>query len=224
MKGGFVGQGRGLIKAGGKVILKFVHNQKVVAGTDIEVGSEAIQPELYAGDSIYMNRGRGVLIGGSAKAGKTAIIDYLGNEQYAKTSVTVGDLEKLLLELANIDQELRKSEQKLARIKARVGRLGAVKRTNGLKPELELVYRMLEALMMDIPYQMRKSEARKDEIKEEMSTIRRDAFIKVRYKIYPGVSLRVADASRKFEREWEAGVFRQVKGEIIGAYDSSQTF
>jgi uncharacterized protein (DUF342 family) len=220
VKGGFVGQGRGLIRAGGKVILKFVHNQKVEAGTDIEVGSEAIQPDLIAGDSIYMNRGRGVLIGGSAKAGKSAIIDYVGNDQYVKTSIMVGDLEKRLDELANIDKELRQGEEKLARIKARLGKLGAIKRTNGLSPELDLVHRMLETLMMDIPCRMRKLEARKDEIKEEMRVIRSDAFIKVRSKIFPGVNFRVADTSRKFEREWEAGVFRIVKGELIGAYDS----
>jgi uncharacterized protein (DUF342 family) len=218
VKGGFVGQGKGLIKAGGKVILKFVYNQKVIAGTDIEVGSEAIQSELIAGDSIYMNRGRGVLIGGSAKAGKSAIIDSIGNDQYVKTAIIVGDLEKFSKELANIDKELRESDENLARIKARLGKLSAIKKTNGLSHELQLVHCTLETLIMDIPYRMRNLEARKEEIKEEMRIIRRDAFIKVRSKIFPGVNLRVADASRKFEREWDAGVFRIVKGELIGAY------
>jgi len=220
VKGGFVGQGKGIIKAGASVSLRFVHNQKVTAESDIEVGSEAIQADLIAGNSILINQGKSVLIGGCARAGKSITVDYVGNEQYAKTVVIVGDQEELEKELCRIEKELRENERDLARVRAKLAELRSIKRSKRWRPELQYVFRALGKLKDEIPFKSHRLEARREEIRAKFESIRNDAFVRVTRKIYPGVHFRVAGTSKKFEREWEGGVFRVLKGELVGLLDS----
>ena len=81
---------------------------------------------------------------------------------------------------------------------------------------MQLVFRTLGKLKEDIPFRSHRLEARKEEIRAKLESLRSDAFVRVTKRIYPGVHLKVAGSSKKFEREWEGGVFRVLKGELVG--------
>jgi len=118
--GGFLGSGKGWIRAGGNVVLKFVHNQNVSAKSDIYICEESLHSILEAGNSIVMNRGKGVLIGGKAKADKSMEIKCVGNDQYAQTYIAVAEsaelcdeIENLRAEVSAVDGELDKLMHKI---------------------------------------------------------------------------------------------------------------
>jgi uncharacterized protein (DUF342 family) len=217
VKSGFVGQGKGIIQAGGRVIVSFVNNQKVIAEGDIEISQGAIQADLTAGNAIIMNSGKGMLIGGIARATKYAEIDTVGNDQYIKTMLIVGITEKLETELAQIEKEIPLNIENLKKVKAKIAELASLKQTKHWSPELEQTYRSLEKLLVDLPKNGKELEKKREEIRQGIEKIRRESYIKITQKVYSGASFKVAGFSRKFENDWNAAIFRISENELVAA-------
>ncbi|MGD9202661.1 MAG: FapA family protein, partial [Chitinispirillia bacterium] len=102
IKGGFVGHGKGKIKADKDVIVKNVLNQTIIAKNNIFVESESVEANLYAGNSIRIENHKSWCIGGSVVACKSMNIYNIGNELNNKTNIYCGIshfVEKILDEL-----------------------------------------------------------------------------------------------------------------------------
>ena len=216
VKKGFIGQGKGIIKAGGKVVISFVQNQKIIAEGNIEIGQSAIQADLNTGDALLINRGRSALIGGIARATKYAEVDLLGNDQDIKTMLIVGTTEQLEKQIVELNQEITKNAENLKKVKSKIAQLMALKPTKRWKPELEQVYRSLEKLMVDLPKYDKELRENKSQLQADMEKIRRQSHIRVKKRIYPGVSLKLCGLPRKFESEWNGAVFKIIDDELIG--------
>ncbi|RJP81642.1 MAG: DUF342 domain-containing protein [Candidatus Zixiibacteriota bacterium] len=120
VKGGFEGTGRGLIRAGGAVHLKFVENQAVEAQGPIRLGENALNARLNSGDFIYLDTGAGAVLGGCLKARLGLRARVLGNPGFIPTVVEIqqeeesdpeierlrGTLEHLGTETTNLERSL----------------------------------------------------------------------------------------------------------------------
>ncbi|WP_428244038.1 DUF342 domain-containing protein [Gynuella sp.] len=80
------------IRAKGDVHARFVSSVQIYAGHDIHLREYSMHSELYAGNGLFLGQegGKGILIGGQAIVGKTAVVNQLGNGTYVITQLQIG--------------------------------------------------------------------------------------------------------------------------------------
>lgn len=111
---GMNGMARGILKAGGNVIAKFLENAKVTAGGYVATES-ILHSEVLAGTEITVDGKRGFITGGRVSASNLIKVKTLGSPMGADTIVEVGmdpgmkmrvqELQKLIAEnLKNIEK------------------------------------------------------------------------------------------------------------------------
>ena len=86
---GFVGNGKGVINAGGNVNLVYVKNQIVIAGGTVNIAQESINSNITARKSIKIH-GRNIsVIGGIIAAHESIIIKTAGNISGVRTLIQI---------------------------------------------------------------------------------------------------------------------------------------
>ncbi len=217
--GGFVGQGKGLIKCNGDANLSFVHNQQVIVEGDVGIDQSVVQADLVVGGSLAMNGGKGALIGGITRVTKHAEVDEIGNDLHVKTILIVGHTEKLEASVKQLNEDIEKSTENLTIVKEKFALLGKLKQKDKLTQEMEPLYKKLEKLLEQLKSKKNQLVKKKNVLTKEIKEIQRKSYIKINKRIYPGVSLKVAGFPKKFENERSASTFRVVDGELISVYD-----
>jgi len=86
---GFVGNGKGLIDAGGDVNLVYVKNQTVIAGGTVNIAKESINSNITARKSIKIHGHNLSVAGGILAAHESIIIKTVGNISGIKTFVQI---------------------------------------------------------------------------------------------------------------------------------------
>lgn len=86
---GMNGMSRGVLKAGGNVIAKFIENSSVEAGGYVEAGS-IMHSEVLAGTEIHVNGKRGFISGGKVAAKTLIDVKILGSDMGTDTVVEIG--------------------------------------------------------------------------------------------------------------------------------------
>jgi uncharacterized protein (DUF342 family) len=216
--GGFLGKGRGIIKCEGDVHLGFVHNQRVIADGNVTIDKSAIQAEIVTGGSLMMRRGRGKLIGGITKVTKHADIDEIGNDQHVNTTLIAGYDENLVEKVRWIKEDIEQCNKTLKYVKRKIGVLAVLQQRNHLNKETETLYRKLVKLLLLLSGREKDLTEEKNSLFKEIERNQRHSYIKINKRVYPGVRLKIAGFSRKFEKEWTSSTFRVVDGELVGAY------
>lgn len=86
---GMNGMARGVLKAGGNVVSKFIENSKVSAGGYVSTES-ILHSEVMAGTEILVTGKRGFITGGRVSASNLVLVKTLGSSMGADTIVEVG--------------------------------------------------------------------------------------------------------------------------------------
>jgi uncharacterized protein len=103
---GVVGRQRGFIRAKGNVETCFCEHVNIQAGGDIIVKKGAVQCNLTAGHGIFLNHGRGQIMGGVAVAGSIIEAKSIGAEGGTFTELIVGLTYEAMLKLAELDAQI----------------------------------------------------------------------------------------------------------------------
>lgn len=214
VKGGFVGDGKGLVKADSDVILKFVHGQKVIAGGNIHIHEESIQGDLCASGSIYAHDGKGIVIGGVLQAAKCAEVRIAGNIHYAKTEIIVAEKSGMRERLAQLTRDLAGLDAKLNEITEKMTVLMAKSSKIKLSPSDENAFRVLDKLSADICTTRDSMASELKDIETRLQELRKVSYIKILKKIYPGAVLKIAGIIREVNEELGPSQFRVVNGQI----------
>lgn len=121
---GFIGKGKGKIKAGGDVVVRHVRNQTIMARNNILIDGEVLDANLYAGNQMFVEIKKSWIVGGSAVARNCIRAFAIGNSSHAKTEVSAGidlfvkkmlsELEKEIIDLENELNITSTNEEKLA--------------------------------------------------------------------------------------------------------------
>ncbi|MCP5062029.1 MAG: DUF342 domain-containing protein [Ignavibacteriae bacterium] len=88
--GGFLGQGKGVIKAEGDIELKFVENQKVLSRGCIFLNKDTLNANIFAKNKIVSKTNRSIIVGGHAIAGEHIEVHTVGNNIGTETVLEVG--------------------------------------------------------------------------------------------------------------------------------------
>ena len=188
---GFVGSGRGVINAGGKVVLKFVNNQTVNAGDFIDIGEEAFHSTLNAGKYVNMTRGRGTMVGGEVHASDYVELNTVGSELNVRTSINVAENADLGTEAVLIDSELKEIEQKITENMDRIMGLMERKTDGDFTDNQKRVIRSLEESTQHLDKKKNKLENRKKEIEAEVRVLSKDAYVTIKKRVYPKIKIQI---------------------------------
>ena len=219
VKGGFLGEGNGEIKAGGDVFIKYVYRQRITAGKDIEVIEEATQAHLSAEEVIRITRGKGILVGGEASAGKAVEVRIAGNEQNTPTEIYVGARTDLVKKIEAHQKNSVIYEEKLDTVADQMSKLMVKKKKTGLSPKDEEKFRLLDKLSADIDASIQITERELAECEKEFEGLKKNAYLDVFNRIYPGVVMKITKYVKHLEKERERTRFKISGTEIIGIED-----
>lgn len=183
--GGFLGAGKGKIKAGGNVDIKFVQDQKVYSRGSLNFIREIVNSKIYVKDNIIGKGNHASIIGGYTVAGKGVEIYSAGNEYGIHTIIEVGfdyEIKDILVanrsKLNNLKKEVKKIDQEIVEY-------SRMKRLN------ESMFNKLQQLAEKHKNLIEVIKKLNDENKELIQTVRKpsDAYVKILNAIYPGTKI-----------------------------------
>jgi hypothetical protein len=188
---GFSGTGKGMISAGGKVVIKYVNNQTVNA-EEISIGEESLHANLNAVKSINITRGKGTLIGGHARAGKTIEVNTCGCDQGILTTLIVAENAEIGTELDRLDENIKENDEKNEENMQRI--MGIMERVSGsdLTDSQKRFLRSIEKRSEVLNEKNVKLIKRKEELEKDICVKTDNAYIKINKKIYPRTRVQIA--------------------------------
>ncbi|GFI16536.1 DUF342 domain-containing protein [Lachnospiraceae bacterium] len=191
---GMNGMGKGVLKAEGNVIAKFLENSKVSAGGYVSTES-ILHSEVMADSEVIVSGRRGFITGGKVSAAHLVQVKTLGSSMGAATVIEVGADPSVKIRLLELQQQIIDKEKEL----------------ESLKPILENAARKLSSGIQLRPEQMEfarvtlekeKSLKRERDVcikkMEDLQTIlnaSNSAKVEVTGEVYGGTRISIADVS-----------------------------
>lgn len=127
---GFVGQGKGRISAGSDVVVSFVRNQTITAERSIMIAGEAMDSRLFAGDSVFVESQKSMIVGGEATARNLIRAVCIGNEFGSATRLHAGIDFVVSSKCRRLSREMEKLELEKQGVLRTVEKIGQSGLTN----------------------------------------------------------------------------------------------
>ena len=210
---GVNGMTKGIIRAGGNVIAKFIENANVEARGYVETDS-ILHSRVSAGTEVHVGGKRGFITGGYVSATNLVDVKTLGAELGANTIVEIGvnpEIKRRYEEL----QELIVGNNKTLRSAQPVIDAAKTKIFSGVKLPPDQV-RHVQELSNIVTAKTKEIQAATKELEEleELMNISNDAQIIVHDKVYPGTKVVIADVSRIVKTESHYCRFIKSQGDV----------
>ncbi|MCF6097050.1 FapA family protein [Thermovorax subterraneus] len=213
LKRGIRGMGKAMVKAAGDIVAKFAENCTLEAGKDVIVNEAIMHSLVSAGNKIEVKGKKGLLVGGSARAGKEINAKVIGSPMATVTVLEVGVNPEYKRRMYEINHELETVENNLAKIKTALEII--IKQVNrGIEiPErIEMAKRLKES-----ETELLEKKKELEEEKERLSIlIEAVSFAKVSASdmVFPGVNITIGNASIRLKDKYEHVTFYNHEGQI----------
>ncbi|MBN4076235.1 DUF342 domain-containing protein [Gemmatimonas aurantiaca] len=222
IKGGFSGRGEGLVQADGDVTIARVEGQRVIAGHDINIGSDALNAQLSAGSRIFIRSEKGQLFGGEAIAHKEITSPTIGSEAWAVTILRVGGGEKLIAQIKDIEAELERVQADAERIEPTLYQLVKLEIEGKLPEANKDALNELRQFKRDLPENLATLEKKKAAFETELLNLR-EARITATSMLYPGAMAYFGRVYLDVKEDIESVVLSSESGQIFRARYSPKT-
>lgn len=182
----------------GTVTTKFIENAFVRANLDILVDEAIMHSEIIAGNSVVLNKNKGLLVGGITRAALFIKCKNIGNSMATKTEVEMGVDPALKDEYIEVSARYEEVRDIIKKSKQGIKILQEVKQKTG---ELPLPKeKMLTDLLTNLKNAMDKEEELRAEVSEFSNKISelKDAFLDVEESLNPGVEVRIGEYTKRF--------------------------
>lgn len=213
VKQGIHGMHRGILKAATNVMTKYIENAKVYAGGFVE--SEAIlNSEVSATAEVRVHGKKGVITGGTVRAGKSIEMDNAGTEMGTITILEVGIDPVKKERYLQLSKTVSERSKDLEDMKVIIDNYASILKRGEVLPKDKLVY--VQKLALE--YKTKKEEI--EPLREEMNIIRREmmasdrSFVSVSKCAYPGVSVSISDLGYQVKEKLNRCRFRKSNGEL----------
>jgi uncharacterized protein (DUF342 family) len=188
VKGGFTGQGKGLLQGRGDITLGYVRNQHARGENGILILKEAINSRLQSRESIIVS---GLLAGGTAQARYSIQCQVAGTETGTPTRMEAGFDYTVAEEMVDIRAEMEKMGTYARRLEEAVFQIHDAEKLNrGLEPwSIELLFE-LEKMRGKVDSKIVERRERFAKL-ERQSSQPESATITVHRKAFPGVIIKI---------------------------------
>lgn len=210
---GMAGNEKGVLKAGGNVVCKFIENATVTAKGYVETET-IIHSNVTAGTEVIVTGRRAYISGGSVSAATLISVKTLGSELGTATNIEVGvdqEIKKKKLDLTNEIGELNKEIKKVEPILQTM----AENLKKGVKFPPDKVKLLQEIIQKD-----KQNKALVQQKYEELEAVEgamdmeQESMVKVSEMAYPGVRIAISGASLVIKNPYKSVRFRKVRGDV----------
>ncbi len=210
---GVNGMSKGVIKAGGNVIAKFIENATVEAKGYVETGS-VLHSHVTAGTEVRVGGKKGFITGGYVGATNLIDVKTLGAELGANTIVEIGINPETKRRYHELEEQL-KQDNKVISMAQPVLDAAKAKILSGIKLPPEQV-KYIQDLSNAVTIKKKGMDSLIKEMQnlEELMNVSQDAQIIVRDKVYPGTKIKISDVSRIIKTEAQYCRFIKSKGDV----------
>lgn len=195
---GVLGDNNAVIKAGGNVRAKYIDNCVVSAGKSVFADC-IMSSQVSSDESIQVNTGRGVIIGGTLSAANSIKARVVGTESGRKTEIELGSLSYATTEKGIDTEELREYVEELNKLEQDIAFLVKRQKLEEGDGKLKLNSRLEAALKRKAVICPRIEEL--SDRQQELDAMRPDAA-KCRFEastVYPPTMITISGAMWKFE-------------------------
>jgi uncharacterized protein (DUF342 family) len=213
VQSGFVGSGRGRIKAGDDVVLKFVRNQVVMAQNNIMIEGEAMDSNLYAGNELFVEVKKSWIVGGSAVARNRIRAYAIGNSSGVSTEAGTGIdiLARKLLEELEREISALKQEYNIVSINVKQLLLSQIAQGEA-PPAITAMQKKLKTIMEKHGEKLIQLNKYKDHYEQSLYDVKGD--IGVTDSVYPGVVVKIGHLTHTVKDELKGCLFFVNNGRI----------
>lgn len=210
---GINGMGKGVLKAGGNIVSKFIENCTVEAGGYVETNS-ILHSNVQAGTEINVMNHKGFITGGEVVALSKICVRTLGSHMGADTRVTVGVDPKSITRMGVLTKEVTEAQKTIKQ----------------LVPVLEAAKKKVAAGVKMAPEQIKQLQSVAATIKaaqesfttanEELEILKaqmvegENAAVEVTGEVYPGVVIAISDVSMIIKNVVKYSRFVKSKGDV----------
>lgn len=210
---GMNGMQKGILKAGGDVVAKFLENARVAAGGYVE--AEAIMhSRVSAGGDIKVTGRRGVIVGGYVQAGVKITAKTVGAGMGSSTILEVGvnpllktQYSRLQKSLEDLTKTVTNAEVILDNFKEKISK--GFQYNDGQLKYMKSVAKLVE----EKGTELEQMNSRMEKFRAMME-IQKTAEVVVNSEIHPGTTIIIGDATRTIQSSFHYCKFVREKGEI----------
>lgn len=197
--GGFVGSGNGTINAAEDVYVKYVENQIIQAGHDVNVGGGCMNANITAGNAVIVKGAKSVIVGGNVTALNLIEANVVGSEFGTPTLVRVGYNQALIAELKAAEKELQRLQEDGEKIHKAMYSLVRLELDGKLSPAQRSALLQLKEQQVEIPKRCEALTMRKTEIVAKLNENKK-AKIVAKQTVYPGTIIQIGILKREIDK------------------------
>lgn len=206
LENGMQGAGKGSITCGGSISGKFFEQVEMHARENITANT-IMNCTMVAGNEIIVTGRRGILLGGSAYAGRKITASTIGNYANINTELVVGVRGSYHKKFLLLERQIGELKERLSQVEAAIAMI-----TEREIPDSVSQYRDQKIRLLRMKINMNSEIAEKvDEWSDLMEFIKssKGAKIVVHKLIYPGCLLRINCLSMRIKDEIVASYFQR---------------
>ncbi len=210
---GMNGMEKGVLKAEGNIVVKFLENATASAGGYLEAES-ILHSRVVAGDEVLVTGKRAFITGGTVTAGRRITAKTLGSQMAASTTLEVGANPSVRQRLAQLQKEIPELEAAVKQIEPVVkSTLQKIKQGVKLTPEQAKYVQTLAATGTEKKKQLESDRKELDELNGELEGAA-DACVIVGGIAYPGTKIVISDSSLVLKESYQYCRFKRVRGDV----------
>ena len=213
VKGGFFGEGIGLMEAGGDIVLKYAEGQRLISGGSVTAGGEIIKCQITAREKVTVKGRRGKIVGGETRAGKEIRAAILGSPAGTLTVLVAGYDADVFSGYFRAIQELARVTQDGERIKGALATLTRLEAVGKLPPEKREGMSKLQIFLDELPETLAHLEQQRKAAEAKLQELT-DARIHADEIIYPGVRATFGLVYKDFIQEEGRGSY-MIDGNLV---------
>jgi uncharacterized protein len=216
IKGGAFGSKRGIITAGGAIEVYLAHDYILRAARDVSITREAVNCQID-GRSVLASRAE--VYGGTIVARRYVEVRNLGREEYAKTSVTIGNRRQIQDAIEAIEVELETCDSKMSECNNWIVKLSrAAASGSGRSKDLEARVQGKRAELDGLKERVRTLNQEKTRLQEDLRQLAPKLI--VLGTIRRNIHLTMNDVSLLFDEPEARVTLREEEGKILKSVSS----
>jgi hypothetical protein len=210
IRGGFFGGGKGTIKAGGDVTIKYAEKQKIRAEGTVYIGGEVLSCDIYAGDAVIVQGKTGRIVGGNVAAKHLVRVSTLGSDAAVPTHVHVAYDMKTVERFRAVTKELERLANDEKRVKEAMVVMFRLELSGKLPADKKEILQRFKQFTKELPAQRDVLQMEQSDLKQQMQELS-GARVVVEETIYAGTVIHFGP------------VYKEINEDISGAFVFEKT-
>lgn len=208
---GMQGAGKGIVVSKGNISGKFFEQVQMKAEGDITANA-IMNCSMEAGGSIIVTGRRGIILGGMLSAVKGISAGTVGNISEIRTTLSVGILENVLIQVRSIDEKLEQIKRRMVQIDAAIIMISEREEAGGNHKFSAQKIQLMRS-KISINSEMMKLTQEKENLLSRFQQSR-DAKIRIDKIVYPKTTISVNGANKTITEEIVRVAFTEKDNEI----------